>query len=301
MGHNGDRKTVAYDDLESRKRLTFRQAEGIDPLPTQMKREEITPVLKARLWDVLYSQINPSRTLVGPYTGFAQINENWALVLREEWIGRRGKLAHLFQDNVQIRVKDLSEIFQKRTAAEIFQLIQFLLRAGANDTFKSEVAAVLEMEQSAFRVVGGDTLMPTTSKEELGAIRSAFQDTSENEFKGSHTHLKLSAIALGEGKFADSVRESIHAVESVARVLEPNAKLSKALAVLENAGHLHPSMKNGFNALYGWTSDDNGIRHALLEDGDAKVDETDALFMIGACSSFVSYLIAKRKAAGISR
>ena len=74
MGHNGDRKTVAYDDLESRKRLTFRQAEGIDPLPTQMKREEITP-----------------------YTGFAQINESWALVLREEWIGRRGKLAHFFK------------------------------------------------------------------------------------------------------------------------------------------------------------------------------------------------------------
>jgi hypothetical protein len=266
-----------------------------------MKREELTPVLKARLWDVLYGQINPTRTMVGPYTGFAQLGEDWALILREEWIGRRGKLAHLFQDNVQIRVKDLSEIFQKGQPAEIFQLIQFLMHAGANDTFKSEVAAVLEMERSAFRVVDGDTLMPTTSKEELGAINAAFRDTSENEFIGSYAHLRLSAEALGHGKFADSVRESIHAVESVARVLEPNAKLSKALAILEHAGHLHPSMKNGFNALYGWTSDDNGIRHALLDDGDAKVDETDALFMIGACSSFVSYLIAKRKAAGISK
>jgi hypothetical protein len=49
----------------------------------------------------------------------------------------------------------------------------------------------------------------------------------------------------------------------------------------------------------GYTSDENGIRHALLDDGTAKVDETDALFMIGACAAFVSYLLSKAHAAGL--
>ena len=45
--------------------------------------------------------------------------------------------------------------------------------------------------------------------------------------------------------------------------------------------------------------DEKGIRHPLLDKGDAEVDETDALFMIGACGAFVSYLINKSRAAGL--
>ena len=55
----------------------------------------------------------------------------------------------------------------------------------------------------------------------------------------------------------------------------------------------------GFAAIYGFTSDEKGIRHPLLDDHTAKVDETDALFMIGACAAFVSYLINKARAAGL--
>jgi hypothetical protein len=54
-------------------------------------------------------------------------------------------------------------------------------------------------------------------------------------------------------------------------------------------------MKKGFLALYGYTSNEQGIRHALLEAGAPAVDETDALFMIGACAAFVSYMINKAR------
>jgi hypothetical protein len=47
------------------------------------------------------------------------------------------------------------------------------------------------------------------------------------------------------------------------------------------------------------TSDEDGISHALVDDGTAKVDETDALLMIDACAAFVSYLINKARSAGI--
>jgi hypothetical protein len=59
-------------------------------------------------------------------------------------------------------------------------------------------------------------------------------------------------------------------------------------------------MKQGFNSLYGYTSDEQGIRHPMLDDGTANVDETDAIFMIGACAAFISYLINKARIAGIS-
>jgi hypothetical protein len=82
-------------------------------------------------------------------------------------------------------------------------------------------------------------------------------------------------------------------------VLEPSAALSSAFGRLEKSAKIHKALKHGFGNLYGYTSDENGIRHPLLDDGTAKVDETDALFMIGACAAFVSYLINKARSAGI--
>jgi hypothetical protein len=41
----------------------------------------------------------------------------------------------------------------------------------------------------------------------------------------------------------------------------------------------------------------SGFRHPLLDDPSARVDETDGLFMIGACAAFVSCLINKARSA----
>jgi hypothetical protein len=71
------------------------------------------------------------------------------------------------------------------------------------------------------------------------------------------------------------------------------------LAKLDAKVGIHGAMRAGFASLYGSTSDEKGIRHALLEVPAASVDKTDALFMIGACAAFVSYLLSKAHAAGL--
>lgn len=105
---------------------------------------------------------------------------------------------------------------------------------------------------------------------------------------------------MSAGEWADSVRESIHAVEATARVLAPDDDtLEKALRRLESTAAIHGGLKKGFAAIYGYTSEQGGIRHPLIDDANAKVDETDALFMLGACAAFVSYLIGKGRAADL--
>ena len=51
--------------------------------------------------------------------------------------------------------------------------------------------------------------------------------------------------------------------------------------------------------LYAYTSDEQGIRHALLDQPDPRVAQNEAVFMLGACASFASYLC--RNHAGDSR
>jgi hypothetical protein len=65
---------------------------------------------------------------------------------------------------------------------------------------------------------------------------------------------------------------------------------------LEQKSNIHGALKKGFLALYGFTSDEQGIRHPLLDKEAPAVDEADAMFMIGACSAFLSYLTNKSRA-----
>jgi hypothetical protein len=143
-------------------------------------------------------------------------------------------------------------------------------------------------------------IVPMASEEERQAFEQALADTDHSQFSGARSHLRQAGTHLTNGKFADSIRESISAVESVARVLEPSGEFSKALAKLETRISIHPALKRGFTALYGYTSDEGGIRHALLDAGEAAVDEVDAIFFLGACSSFVSYLIGKSHNVGLA-
>lgn len=225
----------------------------------------------------------------------------WLEILRDEYVNNRGMLVNYKLDQSALYYSEMQGIFQKGTYSDIFGVLQFIIaHEKCPRTFKAKLDRILTMDLAAYRIVGGDTLVPVGSSQENEAITAAFRDTKSPTFQRANTHLKQAAAALTAGKFADSVRESIHAVEAIARTLEPSVKLSKALAKLENSTNLHGAMKYGFNSLYGYTSDEGGIRHALLEGGDANVDEADAMFMIGACASFVTYLIAKKRVAGLS-
>lgn len=61
---------------------------------------------------------------------------------------------------------------------------------------------------------------------------------------------------------------------------------------------LHGAFKSGIEKLYGYTSNESGIRHSL-SDATTTVDGADAVFMFGACASFAAYLVEKARGVGI--
>ena len=153
----------------------------------------------------------------------------------------------------------------------------------------------------AYMVVeDGPTIIPIALPEQRESIQKAFQVLRSGPFEGARSHLRKSAECINNGDLAGSIRESIHAVESVARRLDTDAatSLKPALDALSQKVDLHPAFKLGIENLYGYTSDEDGVRHAHL-DGEANVDIDDAVFMFGACTSFVAYLVNKARKAGL--
>ena len=135
-------------------------------------------------------------------------------------------------------------------------------------------------------------------KEQANAVEKAIEVIHNSGIDSAVTHLRQAAEHINMEQYADSLADSIHAVESVARTIAPNNcdSLAQALKSLEDAGLLkHRALKDAFIKLYGYTSNEKGIRHALVDQSSADVGLDEAIFMFGACASFAAYLTQKHQ------
>ena len=151
---------------------------------------------------------------------------------------------------------------------------------------------ILERELSAFRFVSGH-LTDITNAQELAMLDDALRDS---KFAGVTAHLQRGLELYADREkpdYRNSIKESISAVESMARIVSenPKATLGDALKTIEKRGSLHHALKDGFIKLYGYTSDEGGIRHAMLD--EPNLTSSDARYFLLSCTSFVNYLKAQ--------
>ena len=65
------------------------------------------------------------------------------------------------------------------------------------------------------------------------------------------------------------------------------------LKIIGDKHRLYTALKGSLSQLYGYTSDADGICHAMLE--ESNLSYIDAKFMLVACTNFINYLIEKNK------
>jgi len=141
-----------------------------------------------------------------------------------------------------------------------------------------------------------------TSEQEIKEIEEVLENTFN--IKPIRLQLENALSKMSNREQPDirgSIKESISAVETLCRLItgRPKLELGKALKEIEAQGKidLHPALKDAFIKLYGWTSDDGGIRHALMDEPNLEFE--DAKFMLVSCSAFINYILAKLIKAGI--
>jgi hypothetical protein len=184
---------------------------------------------------------------------------------------------------------------------EVYDFVEFVANnypdESTNKKFMDSCNVVLGREVSGYRFVGGK-ITPTTSEEEIGEI----EDALGNAPKPVNIHLKTALDLLADRKspnYRNSIKESISAVEAVCKLITSDSKatLDQALKKIEQPVGMHPALKKAFTNLYGYTSDAQGIRHALM--GESELYFEDAKFMLVSCSAFINYLKTKASKAGI--
>ena len=285
-------------------RYSFSQAQGYEEIPGPLKLEDLPKDARTHIWNLFLVHLRKSKG-----------TDN---VFGESWIA--GDWAHVFQaahakfdilalddwsTDFWLFCKNLRQRIESLPFNKLFDLIQFILRhPRCPRGFVTEMRSTFADSRLAYTIDVGPppTIVSATTPEEGVAIVESLQSLRQAGLDSSATHLRKASECINEGDWAGSVRESIHAVESVARQLDPEAAqtLGPALKSIEHHGALHPVLKKAFDTLYGYTNNEQGIRHALLDQTDTKVGLDEAVFMLGACASFASYLWRKHIAGGPS-
>jgi hypothetical protein len=176
----------------------------------------------------------------------------------------------------------------------VYDFIEFIVEQRAITGLVSHCNSILEREGAGYRFIG-EVLSPITSDAEIQAIEAA--TSNADAYQPTSDHLKTALQLLSDRTSPDyrnSIKESISAVEAACRIItgDPKATLGHAVKKLEDSGvELHPAFRDALSKMYGYTSDADGIRHALLE--ESTLDADDARFMLVMCSAFVNYLKAK--------
>lgn len=272
--------------------VPFSQRSGLEPLPPQLKVGEASEQLRRLLY--YYIGLEIDRESYAPYSTTI-FKDDWTRVAMDLHVLFFDQPFDKFRHGTYETKKDLNAFIQRAKIGKLLDLVEFFVRhSGCSNEMKRELSEVFVTSRAAYRVFDNSYIAAIGTDEQAKAFERAIADAEAKNATAARAQLIAAGVALRNSDWAGSVRESIHAVEAMAVRLAPDKNtLGAALKILESKGHLHGGLKAAFSSLYGYTSDEEGVRHALVLGGEARVDEADALFMLGACAAFVSYLLAR--------
>ncbi len=269
--------------------MKFSQRKGINPVSEVIQIDGMSQELRNSLWNVLTMHFWGDWNFRIAHVGQKSPLEKFAANL---WFYHLDYLIESIPSQSDNIVNSIRSYFFQCQWFEVYEFLEFTLRYFDNEEVNEDINFALERKLSGYRYVGG-VMADITDHQEIKMLEEAVKD---DNFSGVQKHLKRALEHLSNRDnpdYRNSIKESISAVESIAKIISdtPKATLADALKILGSKNQLHPSLKDSFLKLYGYTSDEGGIRHAMLD--EPSLNAADAKFFLLSCTSFINYLKTK--------
>jgi hypothetical protein len=273
----------------------FSERKGLKKIRMEIQVESMDKALRNRLWNVFFPLYLDG---IGNYNDWRYHGvQTFVLRFWDEYRKLPTTSAPLLPREIS---SGIAEYFFSCEWGEIYDFLECVVAYFPDEEYNQRLIqacnAVLESELSAYRFVGKQ-IVPITSEQEISEIAEAL----ESPFKQVSTHLENALKLFSDRESPDyrnSIKESISAVEATCNSLAgKKVTLGQCLKDVKEKIGLHGALEKAFSSLYGYTSEAEGIRHALMD--EPTLSSEDAKFMLVSCSAFVNYLISKAAKAGI--
>jgi len=230
-----------------------------------------------------------------PYGSVFRSNPEFATFCQRIWFRYFKLPLDTLEDNRSFIFENLRTHYFKCNWFEVYDFVEFVAENYPfrdEESFISACNIALQTEMSAYRLVDGK-IVRITAEEEIAEIEEAVHGGASPV----RTHLGRALELLSDRKkpdYRNSIKESISSVESLVQIaLGEKGTLGSLVKKLEIDAGIHPALTKSLSSLYGYTSDEDGIRHAILN--SPKVEFEDAKFMLVVCSAFVNFVQSKFK------
>jgi hypothetical protein len=275
--------------------IPFSQRVGAQPAP-QIGLREMPRDLRVALWNTFQHWIFSESLLPGQSSSdaarhvFSYLHWPADEVNLLSWSKNRDKLKEWFfvtsWDRVYSFVEWLPHLI-RRGAAQQFNSRDHILRFARG--YMKDLDEALECEGSPYRL-SDSQLVPIADQTELDEVARAM----ESPFAGARKQIAQAVTLLSmkpAPDYRNTIKESVSAIESALMEATGQSGDFKVLldAFEKSHGNLHPAFRRAVSSLYGWTSDETGVRHGIF--GDVNVEHADARFMLVTCSAFVNFLV----------
>ena len=268
---------------------SFSERQGITK-PLSLRPDEMPIELRNRLWNCIKEQIDEFY-FSDPVRGGVSLDRDWIIShLWDRFFKKSVDSLRANQFSGAYLLDQIKDQFYSLEWNRVYDLIEYLIAIPNNQRtqFIQKVDQIFVDEGAPYKIID-ELVTPLVSGEEAIEVEKAIA----GKYSIVSTHIKKALELYRKRPIADyenSIKESISAVEALSKIIlnKPNGTLGELVDQLK----IHPAFKEALKKLYGWTSDEGGIRHSGK--GDAlTIDEKEARYMLIECSALVNYIIAK--------
>ena len=268
--------------------MKFSERKGYKEIFNAIQNEGMRPELRVSLWNVL--EISLWGNFHFNHSRFDKTKLDF--LTEHLWFNYFKQPLNTRKDNSTDKIKQLQDYYFKCEWYEVYDFIESILNYCENEDLTLKVNNVLERELSGYRFING-CISNLTSPQEIESVTKVLFDS---DYPTVQAHLQRALELFSDFKnpdYRNSIKESISAVESMVQIItnKTKATLGDALKEIEKESSIHPALKEAFSKLYGYTSDADGIRHAMIEVTQLGIE--DARYFLISCSAFINFLKSK--------
>lgn len=262
---------------------SFGQRIGQRPLREVVQTESVDDSTRVALWNLMH---NFERGLLN--TGHAKaetfMKSIWATVLERPideyfWATTESKIKNRLLKEDWILTLEMVEGFGG--------IIHSQLGERFSDEYRKLANEILAKGLIGYRFIGPE-LAEVDDDQSASEIDEAIASASSP----ARTHLQRAVALLADRQnpqYAKVASEAVLAVEATVHDLTGKKTLGDGVKELGKRGlPVHPAIIRAWGAMYGYTSDAGGIRHANIN--GEEVDAAMAVYLLVTCSAFVNLL-----------
>ena len=262
--------------------------------PKRIKKiDEIDDKVKNRIWNLFVKCVDVlRRELEGDYF----IEKLWDEFFKERIDDLEYSSFDYMTGKKTYSLENIEFKFNQLKWYEYYDFLEFLMKESPlKGIISKEANKIFEDENMECRVINY-MIVPLIGEEEIREIEMG-QKISDR-YEKVRVHLKKAVELYAkrpQPDYKNSIKDSISAIEALTKIVtnKPSATGVDLLKQFSSRFNLHPAFIEGLSKIYGWTSDEGGIRHSEKKYPYLESGKDEARLMLVLCHAFVNYIIQK--------